>query len=204
MAYRRTLHITVPEGGHALETRITLPAARRGNALVAPPHPSYGGSIDSPVVEALEEALCARQLGTLALNFRGVGESSGVSRGDIDEALVDFLAVARAPEAEPLALLSGYSFGACVALRAAQVLAVESLLLVAPALALFEPALLRAYPGRVTVVVGGEDGYAPEAALRARMPSSSAARLVVLPGVDHFFSGTGLSLLRAALPELLS
>lgn len=204
MPYKRTLQIEVPQGGHALETRITLPAERSGNALLAPPHPSYGGSIDDPVVEALEQALWARGLGTLALNFRGVGESSGAQRGDLREALDDFMAVACAPEAQPLTLLAGYSFGACVALQAAHALTVERLVLVAPALSLFEPELLRAYGGRVSVVIGSQDQYTPSAALRALVPSSPDARFELLPGVDHFFSGGGLARLSAVLPELLS
>jgi hypothetical protein len=204
MPYTRTLQIDVPGVGHALETRITLPATRADNALIAPPHPCYGGSIDDPVVEALEQALGARGLGTLSFNFRGVGESGGVQRGDMNDALTDFLAVARTPEAEPLALLAGYSFGACVALKAAHALAIERLVLVAPALGLLEPDLLRDYRGRVSVVVGSEDGYALSAQLAALMPSTSAARFELLPGVDHFFSGAGLARLRTVLPELLS
>jgi alpha/beta superfamily hydrolase len=111
--------------------------------------------------------------------------------------------VARAPEAQPLRVLAGYSFGAAVALCAAPVLAVDHLVLIAPAVALFEPALLREYDGRVSIVVGGEDAYAPHTVLRALLSGSPQARLEVLGGDDHFFTGAGLARLRAALPALL-
>jgi alpha/beta superfamily hydrolase len=202
MPYTRTLLIEVPGSAHVLETRIALLNEGAAHALIAPPHPSYGGSIDNPVVEALEQAFWAHGLSTLALNFRGVGASGGEQRGDLDEAGQDFLAVARAPEAQPLRALAGYSFGAAVALRAASVLAIDHLILIAPAVGLFEPALLRDYARRLTIIVGREDTYAPHAALRALMPGAAHAQLNVLAGVDHFFSGAGLARLRAALPAL--
>lgn len=202
MPYTRTLRVAASGSAHALETRIALPADSAANALIAPPHPSYGGSIDNPVVEALEQACWAQRLGTLALNFRGVGASGGEQRGDLVEAEQDFLAVARAPEAQPLALLAGYSFGAVVALRAAAALRPERLLLIAPALTLLEPALLRDYTGRLAVALGSEDAYAPHEALRRLLPA--AAQFELLAGVDHFFSGAGLAQLRATLPRLLA
>lgn len=203
MLHSRTLRIDVPGSGHALETRIALPPRAAAHAVIAPPHPSYGGSIDNPVVEALEQALWAHGLGTLALNFRGVGASGGEQCGDLEQAAQDFLAVARAPEARPLQVLAGYSFGAAVALRVAPQVAAERLILIAPATGLFAPAQLRAYEGRLAIVVGSEDEYAPCAALRALLPSSAHTQLEVLEGVDHFFSGGGLVQLRAALPRLL-
>jgi uncharacterized protein len=203
MPYTRTLLVEVPGSAHALETRIALPSRGAAHALIAPPHPSYGGSIDNPVVEALEQVFWTYGLGTLALNYRGVGASGGEQRGDPDEARQDLLAVARAPEAQPLRVLAGYSFGAAVALRAAPLLAVDHLLLIAPAEGLFEPALLREYGGRVSIVVGSEDAYAPHAALRELLSGSAHARLEVLRGDDHFFTGAGLARLRAALPALL-
>lgn len=203
MAYTRSLLVDVPEAGHAVETRISVPGAATAQALIAPPHPLYGGEHENPVVRALEQAFLAQGVGTLALNFRGVGESGGEQRGDLGEALQDFMAVARAPEAEPLGVFSGYSFGACVALRAAHVLPVRLLVLVAPALSLFEPALMREYRGALRVVVGSEDDYAPHARLRELLAEAPAARLEVLAGVDHFFSGSGLARLAELLPSLI-
>jgi uncharacterized protein len=212
MPYTRSLLIDVPEGGHAVETRISLPDSRqkasadhnKAHALIAPPHPLYGGDSENPVVRTLEQAFLAQGMGTLALNFRGVGESRGEQRGDLDEALQDLLAVARAAEAEPLSVLAGYSFGACVALRAAHIVPVRLLVLVAPALGLFEPELICSYPGRLSVVVGSEDSYAPHAALGELLACAPDARLEVLTGVDHFFSGAQLARLRDLLPRLVA
>jgi alpha/beta superfamily hydrolase len=210
MPYTRSLLIDVPEGGHAVETRISLPGPARereqgtANALIAPPHPLYGGDHENPVVRALEQTFSAQGFGTLSLNFRGVGESRGEQRGDLDEALHDLLAVARAAEAQPLHILSGYSFGACVALRAAQILPVRLLVLVAPAVSLFDPALMRGYPGRLRVVVGSEDSYAPHARLAELLAAAPAGQLEVLPGVDHFFSGAQLARLGELLPRLIA
>lgn len=206
MPYTRTVRIAAPHVGHDLEARISLPGSPResANALIAPPHPRYGGDIENPVVRALESAFQAHGLGTVAFNFRGTGESGGTQRGDLDEGLEDYLAVARAPEAAPVGVLSGYSFGAAMALRAAFELALARLVLVAPAIALFDPALMRSFPGSLRVVVGDDDDYAPHETLRELLCAAPDARLEVLPRTDHFFQGTQLARLTDALSSLIA
>jgi alpha/beta superfamily hydrolase len=197
------LRIDVPDTAIELEARLTEQSGQDGLVVIAPPHPLYGGSIESPVVGALEEAFRERGLSTLAFNFRGTGQSSGQQRGDIDEALADYLAVACALTAPPLFALAGYSFGSCVALHAASLLGVPQVVLVAPALALLEPELVRNFTGRIAVAVGDDDSYAPEPALRELFGQARAATLEILGGVDHFFSGTQLTRLKPALARLI-
>jgi alpha/beta superfamily hydrolase len=207
MTRARTLRIQVENASITLEGRVTSASSPAGLALIAPPHPMYGGSIDNPVVRALEAAFQAEQFATLAFNFRGTGDSDGEQHGDLDEALADLVSAARADlglaERPPLSVLSGYSFGSCVALRAAPLLGISRVVLVAPPLALLDVAWLRAFTGRLDVVVGDDDEYAPEAALRETLAVAGAFRLEVLDEVDHFFSGSQLLRLRAALPALL-
>lgn len=205
MPYTRSVRIAAPHG-HNLEARISLPSSRREpeNALIAPPHPLYGGDIENPVVRALEGAFHAHGLGTVAFNFRGTGASGGTQRGDLDEGLEDYLAVARSAEAAPVRVLSGYSFGAAVALRAASELRLARLVLVAPATALFDPALMRSFAGSLRVVVGDDDDYAPHETLRELLSAAPDARLEVLPRTDHFFQGAQLTRLADALSSLIA
>src|SRR5687767_13932749 len=93
--------IDVTATGHKLEARFTRSsgplsvsegASRAGQlAVVAPPHPLYGGSIGNPVVRAMEARLQAHGLSTLAFNFRGTGESTGEPSGDLADGLVDYM-----------------------------------------------------------------------------------------------------------------
>ena len=62
----------------------------RGVAVIAHPHPLFGGTMDNKVVQTLARA--AVQAGWVALrwNFRGVGTSAGQydeGRGEIDDAM---------------------------------------------------------------------------------------------------------------------
>jgi alpha/beta superfamily hydrolase len=199
----RTLRIAVPETAITLEARLAEASTQAALAVIAPPHPLYGGSIGNLVVRALETALQARGFATLAFNFRGTGESSGAQRGDMGEALQDFLAAARALPAPPLRVLAGYSFGSAVALRAASLLSVSALLLVAPPLSLLDVTCVRGFSGTLRAVIGDDDEYGPHVELAELFLAAPAATLDVLEGVDHFFSGTQLARLSAVLPRLI-
>ena len=77
MVTPRTLTIPVEGTTHQLEARLHRLPDSVELALVAPPHPVYGGSIGNPVVRAIERAFHAVGVSTLAFNFRGTGESTG-------------------------------------------------------------------------------------------------------------------------------
>ena len=169
-------------------------------AVIAPPHPLYGGSMDNPVVSELAYALCAAGVASLRFNWRGVGASEGAPSGDPAEADADYaaaLAHLAATLPGPLAAC-GYSFGAAAAVRAASAERVRRLVLVAPPPSLCDFVALARFAGRVLVVVGGRDAIAPAEALRVRVPPRPEAELVVIAEADHFF-GTGLAALHRAV-----
>ena len=168
-------------------------AANSGIAVLAPPHPLYGGSIDNPVVQALGTTLAELGLRALAFNWRGVGDSDGRGSGELSDAATDYrtaIDTALAGTEGPL-VLAAYSFGAATALRvAAGDERIAALLLIAPPPALLGPEGLDC--GRpVTVIVGSDDEFAPTAELEALAADPANAELFVIDGADHFFS-TGL------------
>jgi alpha/beta superfamily hydrolase len=170
-------------------------------ALVAPPHPMYGGSMDSPVVHVLERVYQAAGFSTLAFNFRGVGASEGVASADLALARADYLAAAQALPGRSVRWVSGYSFGSCAALLAAMTLGAQHVLLVAPPLSLLDRGLLAEVSGRVLVVVGDDDEYCPVSALRPVF--AGRGEVQILEGVGHFFGGEGLRMLAEALVDLI-
>ncbi|MCP4496054.1 MAG: hypothetical protein GY825_04650, partial [Phycisphaeraceae bacterium] len=64
----------------------------RGGALVAPPHPLMGGSMDSPVTTEIALAASDAGYGALRFNYRGVGGSAGTPSGETEDADVDYRA----------------------------------------------------------------------------------------------------------------
>jgi alpha/beta superfamily hydrolase len=185
-----TKTLAVAGARHSLEARLARADQTRELAVVAPPHPLYGGSIGNPVVRALESTFQARGLATLAFNFRGVGASTGTPSGDAADALLDYLAAAGGAGDAHIAWLSGYSFGACAALAAALELNVQRVLMVAPPLALLDSQLLPRFAGELRIAVGSEDEYAPLDALRELFATAPNARIEVVEGADHFFLGS--------------
>jgi alpha/beta superfamily hydrolase len=165
-------------------------------AVIAPPHPLYGGSMDSPVVAELTWALKVSGYATVRFNWRGVGASGGASSGETTDADGDYAAaLAYLEDTVPGPILAaGYSFGAATAVRAARRDSrVRRLLLVAPPPSLLDARALAEFRGSALVIVGNQDSFAPTAELAALVGEESARRrLAVIAGADHFF-GRGLA-----------
>ncbi len=197
------LMIPVPGATHQLEARLQRIPSSRELAVIAPPHPVYGGSIGNPVVRAVERAFAASELSTLAFNFRGTGESGGEPSGEQTDALVDYRAAARSVPDLTLGWFAGYSFGSIAALATARELNVGRVLMVAPPLGMLERALLAGYGGQLAVVVGDQDEYAPVEAVREIFATREHTSLSVIEGVEHFFLGSSVQRLSSALAALL-
>lgn len=198
--------IALGESGESFEGIFLAGAAAddRG-AVIAPPHPLYGGSMDSPVVAEVAFACHRAGIATLRFNWRGVGASAGEPTGDEAAADEDYAAaLAHLAESVPGALTAcGYSFGSAAAVRAAERSPrVRRLLLVAPPPALIAPARIAALRARTLIVSGDRDDFVPLDKLRAGLAGAANVSLRVLPGVDHFF-GAGLAALGREASEWL-
>ena len=182
----RKIFIDGPAG--LLEAVINDPGEkRRGIALIAHPHPQFGGTLDNKVVHTLAKAFF--ELGYIALrpNLRGAGKSQGgydEGKGETQ----DMLAVADYAKSRfgdlPL-LLAGFSFGAFVQSRVIKQLPAEKLVLVAPAVERFD---VGGVPANTLVIHGAQDDVVPLASVLAwAQPQELQVR--VLPGAGHFFHG---------------
>jgi hypothetical protein len=163
-------------------------------AVVAPPHPLYGGTLSNPVVNALVSGLNSVGVASLAFNYRGVGRSEGQVSGDLGLAGEDYGAVLDelATRVPGPYLAAGYSFGSCAALAtAAHDSRVSGAVLVAPPVTMLDADDLTAFSGRLLVIVGDGDGYAPLADLTSRLATRPDATIDIIEGADHFFTATG-------------
>jgi alpha/beta superfamily hydrolase len=178
----------------------------RGGAVVAPPHPLYGGSMDHPVVNELSWACSSAGFASLRFDWRGVGASTGMPSGEAADADADYGAALDhiAETVEGALIACGYSFGAGAAVRAsAGQPRVRRLVLVAPVPALIDAEALRAFGGSVLAICGGHDSLAPPPAVEELLTCAADSRVVVVPDADHFF-GVGLAAISRTVAESLT
>lgn len=192
--------------------------AREPPCAIAAPHPALGGSMSSPVVAELAWALTRAGHPTLRFDYRGVGASRGESRhpagamriADLQDEVADLHSICEhliSTTQMPAVCAVGYSFGAAVALEAAEDVRIGWLVLIAPPTKLHDFAALAAVRKPLLVVCAHHDSFCDRGAL----PLPDGARLEVIAHADHFF-GRGLTALgktvatwlRGDRPELIA
>ncbi|MFT5643415.1 MAG: alpha/beta superfamily hydrolase [Janthinobacterium sp.] len=174
-----------------IEGLLDLPAGTPlGIALVAHPHPLYGGTMDNKVVQTLARSFVALGYVAARINFRGVGASGGVhdhGAGETDDMAV-LLAHMQAQYPDLPVALAGFSFGTFVQAQLQQRLlqagaAMPRLVLVGAAAGKW------AMPdiGRDSILIHGEqDETIPLQHVFDWLRPQDIA-VVVIPGADHFF-----------------
>lgn len=169
----------------------------KGLAVIAHPHPLFGGTKDNKVVQTLARAFLQLGYTTLRFNFRGVGQSAGThdhGQGETDD-LVNLLNTARSTLLPPhlqheAVALAGFSFGAFVASHAAQRLRQQGfpmgkLVLVGTATSRFQVADV---PADTLVIHGETDDTVPLGSVLT-WANAQQVPVLVMPGVEHFFHG---------------
>lgn len=167
-------------------------AAPRGVAVIAHPHPLFGGTMNNKVVQTLARAFVQSGWAAVRFNFRGVGASGGVhdeGRGEC----ADMLALIDQVAPDGALALAGFSFGAFVASQAVAACwparAVEKIILVGTAASRYEVAPLPAeLHDRSLVLHGEQDDTVPLAAVMD-WARPQALPITVVPGGGHFFHG---------------
>lgn len=154
--------------------------------VVCHPHPAYGGTRQSHVVQAIARALVAERMAALAFDFRGAGESAGQSEAGPAEWLdavraLDHLEQALGP-GRPLAIC-GYSFGAWVALNVgAMDPRVRAVAAVAPGTS--NPHDMGGRP--VLVAHPEHDHITPVEDVAEWLGAAGGGQLAVVHGADHY------------------
>ena len=193
----------VPGAAGRIEVAVGMPAHVRGVAVIAHPHPLYGGTMDNKVITTLAKAYTDHGIAAVRFNFRGVGQTEGVhdeGRGEADD-LRRVAAHARELVREGPLHLAGFSFGGAIVTHASDQLDFSQLVLVAPGFRRIaahgmgeapdpdDPAL--GAPGRHntanTLVVHGDlDDTVPLSDSLA-WATPREVPVVVVPGGEHFF-----------------
>jgi len=179
--------------GHAgmMEGLLDLPKeAPRGIALVAHPHPLFGGTMDNKVAQTLARTFVALGYAAARINFRGVGASEGVhdhGHGEADDMMLLLEHMQARYPGLPLAL-SGFSFGTFVQSQLQQRLIAagtpaERLVLVGSAAGKWA---MPEIPANTILIHGELDETIPLQDVFDWLRPQDIP-VIVIPGADHFF-----------------
>ena len=185
--------LTLQVQGRAVEAVLeSAEGVAKGLAVVAHPHPLYGGTMDNKVVQTLARAFVQSGWNCLRFNFRGVDASEGVydeGQGETQDLL---MLIEQCAPAGPLAL-AGFSFGAFVAAQALQALwpssRVHKTILVGTAVPKFPAPALPADAHNQALVVHGEQDDTVALAGVMDWARPQQLPITVVPGGGHFFHG---------------
>ncbi|MDR5741742.1 alpha/beta hydrolase [Caballeronia sp. LZ029] len=164
----------------------------RGIALVAHPHPLFGGTMDNKVAQTLARTMVQLGYVTYRSNFRGVGATAGEHDNGIGEqddllALIDHMR-AQPGQADVPIVLAGFSFGTFVLSHVARRMLeagkdIERMVFVGTAASRWEVAPV---PDTTLVIHGEVDDTVPiQSVYDWARPQELP--VVVIPGGEHFF-----------------
>jgi alpha/beta superfamily hydrolase len=179
-ATTRRVFVAGPAG--RIECAVDSPdSSPRGYAVIAHPHPQFGGTLDNKVVQTLARAFVELGYEAWRPNFRGVGQSEG--RYDEGRGEVEDLAAVVAQINDQRIVLAGFSFGAAMQARLAARANPARLVLVGTAVVNFD---VPPVPRGSLVIHGEQDTTVPLAAV-LDWARPQDLPLVVVPGAEHFF-----------------
>ena len=194
-----TQKITLQGGAGPIEALLDLPAGEpRGTAVIAHPHPLFGGTMSNKVVQTLARAFVQTGWRAMRFNFRGVGASAGAYDEGRGEA-IDMQEVIRQVAPQGALAVAGFSFGAFVTSHAVAQLAPrlpEKIVLVGTAASRFSVAPIAPELHERTLVLHGEQDDTVVLSSVLDWARPQALPVTVIPGVEHFFHGQ-LPLLRS-------
>lgn len=173
-------------------------------AIICHPHPLYGGTMHNKVVHTLAKSCLELGIPAIRFNFRGVGKSEGHFEHGLGEQQ-DCIAVAswaRLLYPNRSIWLAGFSFGSFVAYQSFTEIKAERLLLVAPAVGLFEFQQMDKIGIPWCVIQGKEDEITPPESVEAWVNrQTTPPKFFYLDDVSHFFHGK-LILLRELVTDI--
>jgi alpha/beta superfamily hydrolase len=165
----------------------------RAIAIVAHPHPLFGGTMDNKVVTTMARAMFDAGAAVFRFNFRGVGQSQGEhdnGRGETAD-MVQLLGHAKAVTGPTLPVwFAGFSFGGAVALAASEQVVVDEMVLVAPAferMSHWANVESGGKPPASTLLIHGENDETVPLADSIAWAKPRDLCVTVVPAADHFF-----------------
>ena len=191
-------NLFIPVAHGQLEAILKEPPgeARSGVALVLHPHPLGGGTMHNKVVFRAASALNDAGLIALRINFRGVGQSTGVHDdgiGELEDVRAGLEYLATTYQGQPITLC-GFSFGARVGLEVG--LAdnrVVRLISIGTPVDKYDFGFLQSCGKPALFVHGDQDEFGSLTRLQELVSTiqshNANVELHIVKGADHFFAG---------------
>ena len=201
-------NLFIPVAHGQLEAILKEPrqGSSKGVALVLHPHPLGGGTMHNKVVFRAASALNDAGLTVLRINFRGVGQSTGVhdeGRGEQDDVRAGLDYLSQQYPGQRITLC-GFSFGSRVGLEVGiHDPRVAYLIGIGTPVKMYDFSFLAQCRKPLLLVHGEHDEYGDVERLRklaAELEKNTPVRLVVVPGAGHFFDN-GLDELKHAITD---
>jgi alpha/beta superfamily hydrolase len=165
-------------------------------AILLHPHPSFGGTMNNPIVHSLYYMYAQRGFSVLRFNFRGVGRSQGLfenGAGELSDAAsaLDWLQ-AHNREAK-ICWIGGISFGAWISMQLLMRRPeISGFISVAPLAKHYDFSFLAPCPASGLFVNGDKDTVTPPEAVNTLVTKLKTQKGIiiehkVLTGANHFF-----------------
>ncbi|MFA6037905.1 MAG: alpha/beta fold hydrolase [Legionellales bacterium] len=190
-----------------LECLITQGADPQKNitAILCHPHPQFSGTMHNKVITTLMQTCRDLGMDSVRFNFRGVGKSAG-SYGEGEGELEDCLAVVnwvKQQQPDHAILLAGFSFGGCIAMRAAAQILPKGLITIAPPVSRMNCDNVPFIACPWIMLQGEKDETVePESVYEFVAMRSEKINLIRMPQAEHFFHGQ-LTALKEQLTEAI-
>lgn len=165
-------------------------------AILLHPHPSFGGTMNNPIVHSLYYMYAQRGFSVLRFNFRGVGRSQGLfenGAGELSDAAsaLDWLQ-AHNREAK-ICWIAGVSFGAWISMQLLMRRPeISGFISVAPLAKHYDFSFLAPCPASGLFVNGDKDTVTPPEAVNTLVTKLKTQKGIVIEhkvmtGANHFF-----------------
>jgi len=165
-------------------------------AILLHPHPSFGGTMNNPIVHSLYYMYAQRGFSVLRFNFRGVGRSQGQfenGAGELSDAAsaLDWLQ-AHNREAK-ICWIAGISFGAWISMQLLMRRPeISGFISVAPLAKHYDFSFLAPCPASGLFVNGDKDTVTPPEAVNTLVTKLKTQKGIVIEhkvmqGANHFF-----------------
>jgi uncharacterized protein len=190
----RNLFLEGPAGQlEAILWTPSVPGQQKLAAVVCHPHPLFGGTMHNKVIYNTAKSLDALGIPVLRFNFRGAGLSAGAhdrGRGELDDVRAAIAYLASEFPDVPL-LLAGFSFGSWVGLRVAcEDSRVTDLIGLGIPVNNTDFSFLQKCAKPKLFLHGSNDEHGAIEKVKSMVPTFAGEnKLVVVEGVDHFFTG---------------
>ena len=165
-------------------------------AILLHPHPTFGGTMNNPIVHAMYNMFQNRGFSVLRFNFRGVGRSQGIfenGAGELSDAASALDWLQSFNREAKICWIAGVSFGAWISMQLLMRRPeISGFISVAPLAKHYDFSFLAPCPASGLFVNGEKDTVTPPEAVHSLVSKLKTQKGIqvehkVIPGANHFF-----------------